>query len=390
MVEELVAEPDEEAPDGTHVWFTVEKRGVSTPAAARRIARALGRRGGEVSFAGRKDAVAVTRQRMSAEHVEPEALLGLEVEGLRLSDPRRQRRKLRPGELRGNRFTLTLRGVAAEALPRMRRGLERLEREGMPNLYGVQRFGEDGAGLETARRLVFGPPLRYLEDLVNAAAPDRMEAAAELLRRIEAGTAGERRRAAELCPGLPPDLVPVARQLARRRSDDPADLLAAVPRTARAFHLAILQAAVFNDVLRRRMAEGSAAAAQEGDVVLRPDGRHGLVSHERPAGGAVPCGPIWAPGLAGARGRPGEVERAAFAAAGLSEEEPRRPGGLTPRGSRRPLVVRVGAPALVEAGAEPGGEEVAARLSFDLPSGSYATALLDRLADACLDPGGAG
>ena len=110
---------------------------MSTPAAARRIARALGRRGGEVSFAGRKDAVAVTRQRMSVEHVEPEALLGLEVEGLRLSDPRRQRRKLRPGELRGNRFTLTLRGVAAEALPRMRRGLELLEREGMPNLYGV-------------------------------------------------------------------------------------------------------------------------------------------------------------------------------------------------------------------------------------------------------------
>ena len=131
------------------------------------------------------------------------------------------------------------------------------------------------------------------------------------------------------------------------------------------------------------MAEGSAAAAREGDVVLRPDGRHGLFP--RAPRRARCLGPIWAPGLAGAR-PPGEVERAA---------RRRRPprGGAPPGGPAQGSRGRwwsASAPAFVEAGAESGGEEVAARLSFDLPSGSYATALLDRLADACLDPGGAG
>jgi len=381
VVEELVAEPPGEAEDGTHVWFTVEKRGVSTPAAARRIARALGRRGGDVSFAGRKDAVAWTRQRMSVEHVDPDALMALELEGVSVSEPRRQRRKLRPGELRGNRFELVLRGVDGAAVPRMEGALAVLGRDGMPNPYGEQRFG--AGGLELARRLVHGTAVEYLAALADAAAPAQREAAAELVRRVREGSQGERRRAAELCPSLPLDLVPVARQLARRRPDDPAELLGAVPRTSRAFHLAILQGAVFNDVLGRRLAEGTAAAALEGDVVLRDDGRHGHVSLEHPAEGAVPCGPMWAPGLAGAMGRPGEVERAAFEAEGLAPEAPARPGGLQPRGSRRPLFVPVGAPALRRL--EEGEDGLALRVTFDLPPGSYATALLDRLREACLE-----
>ena len=92
-----MAEPEVEQVDGTHIWFTVQKRDVSTPAAARRIAKALGRRGGDVSFAGRKDAVAITRQRMSVEHVDVDALMGLELDGLTISAPRRHQRKLRPG-----------------------------------------------------------------------------------------------------------------------------------------------------------------------------------------------------------------------------------------------------------------------------------------------------
>ncbi len=404
IVEELVAEPEEEQADGTHIWFTVEKRDVSTPAAARRIAKALGRRGGDVSFAGRKDAVAITRQRMSVEHVDPGELMGLALDGLRISAPRRHPRKLRPGELRGNRFELVLRGVAPDSVPRLAAGLERMAAEGVANLYGEQRFGPDGAGLEIARRLVFGPAEGYLEALARAGRPEQLEPALELLRRAASGTSGERRRASELCPDLPLDLVPVAKQLARRRTGEMEDLLAAVPRVSRAFHLAILQAKVFNDVLERRIKGGTSGEALEGDLVLREDGRHGYVSAERPApAGAVASGPMWAPGLRLAEGEPGEIERAALAAEGLSPDQPERPGGLAPRGSRRDLRVPVSEATLDGGGAEDRVRELAeaagsdragagegpraVRLRFGLPSGAYATVVLDQLRAACLDPG---
>jgi TruD family tRNA pseudouridine synthase len=381
-----VAEPEAEATDGTHLWFTVEKRDVSTPAAARRIAKALGRRGGDVSFAGRKDAVAITRQRMSVEHVDVDQLLGLELDGVRVSQPRRHRRKLRPGELRGNRFELVLRGVAPADVPRLEAALDELRSGGVANRYGEQRFGPDGAGLGVARSLVFGPPEAYLEALARAGRPEQLEASLELLRRAVSGTSGERRRADELCPQLPLDLVPVAKQLARRRTEVVADLVAAVPRSSRVFHLAILQAWAFNRVLDRRVEEGSSGRVLTGDLVLREDGRHGYASEDRPAPpGAVPTGPIWAPALRLAEGTPGDLERAVLAEEGLGDGHPDQPGGLSPRGSRRDLRV-----ALSEAHLDASTEERAqgaVRLTFGLPPGAYATVVLDHLRAVCLDPG---
>ena len=61
--------------EGTHVYFDVEKQGVPTPAAVERIARYMGVRPGEIGVAGLKDARAVTRQRMSLEHADPQKLL---------------------------------------------------------------------------------------------------------------------------------------------------------------------------------------------------------------------------------------------------------------------------------------------------------------------------
>ena len=139
VVEELPATGVRPDPDGTHVWFAVKKRGVSTPEAARRIARAVQRDPRDVSFAGRKDASAITTQRMSLEHVDPDALVALEADGIRVSDPVRYARKLRLGQLAGNRFRLRLTQLApgvTEAA--VRAALVELEVTGVPNRYGEQ------------------------------------------------------------------------------------------------------------------------------------------------------------------------------------------------------------------------------------------------------------
>lgn len=371
IVEEIAAEVESPDPTGTHIWFTVEKRDVSTPEAARRIARALDRHPADVSFAGRKDAVAVTRQRMSIEHVDIDVLLALDLDKIRIRDPLRCLRKIRLGQQAGNRFHLRLSGVAEADHEELVRQVDALGRDGVPNYYGAQRFGADGKGLALGRALVQAEPIEYLELLSQAVPRRTREAARELLRRIREGTTSERRRATELCGNLDDDFRPVAQTLARRRPDDVAVLVRSVPKRSRSFHLAILQARVFNRILAERVRAGTSATVLEGDVVRRPDGRHVVTE----VGGCegVPTGPLWSADVLVAEGPPGEIERAALTAEGLRPEELANPGGLTPRGARRPLTARFGN---AEVGPWTDGS---VWIAFDLPVGSYATIAMAEL-----------
>ena len=151
----------------------------------------------------------------------------------------------------------------------------------------------------------------------------------------------------------------------------------AVPKRSRSFHLAILQAHVFNRILDERVRRGTHATVLLGDVVLKDDGRHGVVTEERPAPeGAVPTGPLWAADVLVAEGEPGRIERDALAEEGLTPERLARPAGLSPRGARRPLVAPVEDP---DVGPWADG---AVQLAFGLPVGSYATVVLDELRGA--------
>ncbi|MEL6906403.1 MAG: tRNA pseudouridine(13) synthase TruD, partial [Planctomycetota bacterium] len=370
VVDELSVECSDAGEDGSHLWFTVQKRGVSTPEAARRIARALGLPPVAVGFAGRKDARAITRQRMSVEHVEPDALLAVDVPGIRIRDVQRARTKLRLGDLEGNRFHLRLDGAAESDAPRTRAALVELAEDGLPNAYGPQRFGAEGRGWEIGRLLCTGPPLAYL-GAIAADDAGRTEAGLELVRRIESGSPGERRRATELGPQLGPELKAVAHALVRKRSAPPEDLVRAVPKRARSFHVSMLQAYVFNRVLARRVADGTWGTLLPGDVAAELT--------FGPAPRAVPTGPIWSPRMRRAEDAPAAVELEELRAVGLEPEDLGAPGGLTPRGARRPLVAELRAPECVWR------DDVGALwISFELPPGSYATVVLDALGTRAL------
>ncbi len=375
IVEELPLDVEEPDPSGSHVWFEMEKRGISTPDATRRLARALQRQPQEIAFAGRKDAVAVTRQRMSIEHVAIDDLLALDLDGIQIRNPYRCRKKLRVGQLAGNRFHLRLTGVESGTRDRLAIELDSLQRTGVPNAYGDQRFGRGGGGLALGRSLVKGAPLDYLECLADecASGPQR-EAANELLRRIREGSQSELRRATELVRSLTDDLRAVARTLARRRPEDPAELVRAVPQRSRSFHLAILQAKMFNHVLQMRVADGTFASPLKGDIIRGADGRHSELLEPTGPDGAIVTGPIWAADMKAATGLPGEVELKALSEEGLTPGDLSNPGGLRPRGARRPLTAALGG-ALTEE-----WRDEAVWIAFDLPVGSYATVVLDELA----------
>jgi tRNA pseudouridine13 synthase len=144
------------AGEGEHTFLLVEKRLRSTDDVARALARAAGVRARDVGYAGRKDRVAVTTQWFSVRGIAPDRALELALPGARVLEAARHPHKLRTGHLRGNRFRIAVRVGDAAAVAAAAAALARLARAGMPNRFGAQRFGRDGANVERARALLAG------------------------------------------------------------------------------------------------------------------------------------------------------------------------------------------------------------------------------------------
>lgn len=370
VVHELAAE----APtgEGEHLWLLVEKRRLATIDAARRLAATLGREPRDVGFAGRKDVHAVTRQWFSVRGGDPDLAQRIEGPDLRVLEVHRAERGLRTGQLAGNRFELVLRGLEEAARPRVEQVLDRLQREGLPNYYGAQRFGSRGTTQDLGRHLLAGDDAAYLRMFLEGEGP----AAEQLLACIEGGTWSERRAAADLSPDLDLERAAVAKQVARR----PKHLgwmVRAVSKRTRRFQLSALQSLVFNRTLAARMEAGGLDAWWAGDLVPSEEGRGQVPVPEARADAPLErsaTGPL--PGASGPRptGRALELEEAALAAEGVELEAfAALPGPLRTPGARRALRVPV-----TEVHAVFEGET--ARLAFALPPGSYATTLLEELA----------
>src|SRR5262245_61431504 len=88
---------------GDHVYFRIEKAGLSTMRAVHDISRALGVPSREIGLAGLKDARAVTRQTFSLEHADPDRVAALSIPRIKILSVSRHSNKLRIGHLHGNR-----------------------------------------------------------------------------------------------------------------------------------------------------------------------------------------------------------------------------------------------------------------------------------------------
>jgi len=140
---------------GEHAILTFRKRGLTTPDAVRRIAGALGLDANGAGFAGMKDRHAVTTQAASfypfaASRDLAAAVAALALPGIEILGASRNEHKLKPGHLRGNRFTIRLRDLGAGAAERIAAKLDGLAAQGIPNAFGPQRFGRDGDNPERA------------------------------------------------------------------------------------------------------------------------------------------------------------------------------------------------------------------------------------------------
>lgn len=320
IVEEVLAYEPSGA--GTHLYCWIEKRGITTYEAVRRIARFLDIPTHAFGFAGLKDANAVTRQWISVEHVDAALLRGWTVNDVTILSALYHPHKLRIGHSRGNRFIIKLRSAAAADFERAESILKLLLQKGLPNAYGAQRFGSAGATFEAGLALVRGDFSKFKEITGRDA----------------------------------------------QFTD----------RSLRSLMISSVQSELFNRVLARRME--SYHRVDAGDVAfLHKNGASFVVENalaEAPRCERLevsPSGPILGTRLLVGFGAPAELEHSVFSELSLSRESfLQLPLGHEAHGARRPLRVPI-----ADLNYSLDGDILT--LSFSLPAGSYATRVVYEL-----------
>ena len=150
VVEEIPAYPP--SGEGSHVYVRFTKRDLTTMDAVRDVAQALSCAWRDAGYAGMKDKRAEATQTVSLlapAGVDPSALAararGLELRGIVVHEAALHGHKLKPGHLRGNRFSIAVRDIARERLAEVTRAFDRVSKAGVPNAFGPQRFGREGS-----------------------------------------------------------------------------------------------------------------------------------------------------------------------------------------------------------------------------------------------------
>ena len=167
-VEELpLYEPQGE---GQHLYVKLTKVGLTTKEVQHQLSKLFDLKGGEVSFAGMKDKFARTTQTFSLSlgHLTEEGVQHA-VERIRdripvtIHQARLHKNKLKLGHLLGNHFRITIDNLKTDTAVEQAQGIvEALQRTGIPNFFGPQRFGHNGSNVQQGLDVITGK--RYVKD----------------------------------------------------------------------------------------------------------------------------------------------------------------------------------------------------------------------------------
>ncbi|MBI2485682.1 MAG: tRNA pseudouridine(13) synthase TruD [Deltaproteobacteria bacterium] len=123
---------------GEYVIYKLEKSGLSTLDVVTQLVRKYKIPDREISFAGMKDRYALTSQYLS---IRSNKTREIREKNFTLTPLGRAVRPVGPDLLRKNRFKITLRGLDKILIPKIVSNLYEVSKYGFPNYFGEQRFG---------------------------------------------------------------------------------------------------------------------------------------------------------------------------------------------------------------------------------------------------------
>jgi tRNA pseudouridine13 synthase len=362
--------------EGTNVYILIEKREISTLAALGEIAKALEIRRQDIGYAGQKDARAVARQWISVDHVKIEKLQSLDIPKVKMLEFARHDKKLKVGQLAGNRFVIRLRKLERpirEAVKIAEDVLEILGKRGVPNFFGAQRFGNRSDSHLLGLAIIKGRTEEFVDLFLGRPEEGEQPAFSEARRLYEKG---DYKGTFDKWPYSFADQRRALKTLIETKGDK-RKAYNVVDKNLKKFFVSGYQSELFNQVLTARMPDidklltGDMAYKHISGAMFKVEDE----AAEQPRCEAFeisPTGPLIGGRMAALTGKAGEIENRIIAKAQLSERDLEQLGNYV-RGGRRPL--RFGPRNwAVSSGTDNLGQYL--ELKFELDSGSYATTLL--------------
>ncbi|MEA3352185.1 MAG: tRNA pseudouridine(13) synthase TruD [Campylobacterota bacterium] len=109
----------------------------------------------QIGYAGLKDKNATTTQYISIPLNKSREFEILNDKNIKVLETFKHDKKLKIGDLAGNKFVIKLKNIKDEELHLIYRSISHLQKHGMANYFGYQRFGKD-ADFNYAKKIVYG------------------------------------------------------------------------------------------------------------------------------------------------------------------------------------------------------------------------------------------
>jgi tRNA pseudouridine13 synthase len=366
--------------EGEHVYAEIQKVGLTTFDAINRLAAALRVTNRDIGYAGLKDARAITRQVVSIPGTTEAAVMNLKIPNLTVLWAARHGNKLRLGHLKANRFAIKVRDVTPTDVVKIRPALVELQRRGMPNYFGEQRFGRRNDNDQLGAAYVRGDHKALLSLLLGQPKPEIDDPET-----IKARAAFDRHDLEEAMRLFPRHHGMERRILHRlAKTHRPSAAVWSIDEKLRRLWVSALQSRLFNEIMAKRidtldrLLPGDFAYKHENGACFGVED----AAAEQPRADAFeisPTGPLIGFRVSLPEGEPLRIEQEVFAAHGLSPGDFKRAGQLRVKGDRRPLRVQ---PTDIDlaGGVDEHGPHIT--VAFTLPAGSFATTLMRELMKA--------
>ncbi|WP_200764041.1 tRNA pseudouridine(13) synthase TruD [Nitrosophilus alvini] len=142
--------------EGEHLILKVRKRNLTTWQMLQIFSEQLGVKVRDIGYAGLKDKNALTYQHISINKKYEGKLSSFSHPDIKITQTDRHKNKIRTGHLKGNRFYIKLKKVSSINAKKIDNVIKIIEKEGMPNFFGYQRFGIEGDNYILGKEIVEG------------------------------------------------------------------------------------------------------------------------------------------------------------------------------------------------------------------------------------------
>lgn len=152
IVEEL---PNKFSNKGNYLILKIKKEYVSTWELIKMISQKLNIDEHLIGYCGLKDKNSTSTQYISIPLSRSRDYESLNSKFVKVEESYLNDKKLKIGDIQGNRFTITLKDVEPENLSTLYQTLAQIQKHGFPNYFGYQRFGKDN-DFKKAKDIVYG------------------------------------------------------------------------------------------------------------------------------------------------------------------------------------------------------------------------------------------